>query len=98
MKFSLLFAIFISITLDFPNSATASTATMQRPLADSVFFGGDILTMDSEQPEYAEALVVSVTDPRYQAFIDSTGIIMGFGCDDAELDGYTTVQEGRGRH
>jgi len=153
----------ISIALGFSLSVTAYTEPLDPPKADSIFFGGDILTMVSEQPQYAEALVITgeeitfvgdkesslnyagentelidlqgktllpgfidphshvygvglqamvanllpppdgqaktvddlvrllseaQSDPRYKSFIDSTGIIMGFGYDDAELDRY----------
>ena len=163
MNYQLLFAISISVTLGFTTFATASADTSQQPVAETIFFGGDILTINGEQPEYVEALVVSgekiifvggkeaslsfadgktelidlkgqtlipgfvdphshvygvglqamvtnvlpppdgqaktvddivrllseaQTDPRYKAFIDSTGMIMGFGYDDAELDRY----------
>ena len=152
-----------AIALGFSLSVTADTEPLEPPKADSIFFGGDILTMVSEQPKYADALVISgeeivfvgdkesslryadentelidlqgqtllpgfidphshvygvglqamvanllpppdgqaktvddlvrllseaQSDPRYKPFIDSTGIIMGFGYDDAELDRY----------
>ena len=158
-----LFGILISIALGFSTSVTADTGPSDQPKADSIFFGGDILTMVSEEPKYAEALVVrgeeiafvgdkesslsyadentefidlqgqallpgfidphshvygvglqamvanllpppdgqaktvddlvrllseARSDPRYKPFIDSTGLIMGFGYDDAELDRY----------
>ena len=163
MTFRPLFGILVSLTLGLPAAATANTENLEQPKADSIFFGGDILTMHSEHPEYVEALVVSgekiafvgdkatslifadgdtklidlkgqtllpgfvdphshvygvglqamvanvlpppdgqvkkvadivrllsdaQSDPRYKPFIDSTGIIMGFGYDDAELDRY----------
>jgi predicted amidohydrolase YtcJ len=153
----------LTMTMVFPAAATPAAESLEKPGADSVFFGGDILTMDSDKPEYAEALVVSgdeitfvgdkeaslrfadastelidldgktllpgfidphshvngvglqamvanllpppdgqaktvedivrllksaQTDPSYTPFIDRTGIIMGFGYDDAELDRY----------
>ena len=158
-----LFGILISIALGFSTSVTADTGPSDQSKADSIFFGGDILTMVSEEPKYAEALVVrgeeiafvgdkesslsyadentefidlqgqallpgfidphshvygvglqamvanllpppdgqaktvddlvrllseARSDPRYKPFIDSTGLIMGFGYDDAELDRY----------
>ena len=163
MAFRALIAALMSLTLGFPIAATAETEPLEQPQADSIFFGGDILTMGSAQPEYAEALVVSgetitfvgdkqtslsfadentelidlkgqtllpgfidphshvynvglqamvtnllpppdgqaktvgdivrllskaQSNPGYKHFIDSTGIIMGFGYDDAELDRY----------
>jgi predicted amidohydrolase YtcJ len=141
----------------------ADTRHLEQPSADAIYFGGDILTMAGEQPQYAESLVVidediifvgdkksalhyagdttnlidleghtllpgfidphshvygvglqamvanllpppdgqaktvddlvrllseAQSDPRYKPFIDSTGLIMGFGYDDAELDRY----------
>ena len=158
-----LFGILISIALGFSTSVTADTGPSDQSKAYSIFFGGDILTMVSEEPKYAEALVVrgeeiafvgdkesslsyadentefidlqgqallpgfidphshvygvglqamvanllpppdgqaktvddlvrllseARSDPRYKPFIDSTGLIMGFGYDDAELDRY----------
>jgi predicted amidohydrolase YtcJ len=163
MKFRPPFAVLVSLALGFSAAATAETGPLKQPTADSIFFGGDILTMAGEQPDYAEALVVSgekiafvgekktsmgftddetelidlkgktllpgfidphshvygvglqamvanmlpppdgkagtvedivhllsdaQSDPRYKPFIDSTGIVMGFGYDDAELDRY----------
>jgi predicted amidohydrolase YtcJ len=141
----------------------ADTRHLEQPSADAIYFGGDILTMAGEQPQYAESLVVidediifvgdkksallyagdttklidleghtllpgfidphshvygvglqamvanllpppdgqaktvddlvrllseAQSDPRYKPFIKSTGLIMGFGYDDAELDRY----------
>lgn len=161
MNYQLLFAI--SIALVFSTLSNVQAEQSRRLPADAIFFGGDILTVDGEHPEYVEALVVSgedisfvgekeaalsyankttelidlngqtlipgfvdphshvygvglqamvanmlpppdgqaktvddivrllseaQTDARYEAFIDSTGIIMGFGYDDAELDRY----------
>jgi len=154
---------FAFLVLGFSAVALAEKAPLEQPIADSIFFGGDILTMAGEEPDYAEAVVVvgediafvgdkkaslrfadentklvdlkgktllpgfidphshvygvglqamvanmlpppdgkartvenivqllsdAQSDPRYKTFIDSTGIIMGFGYDDAELDRY----------
>jgi len=153
----------ISIAVSISTVSAVHAEPSQQPSADAIFFGGDILTIAGEHPEYVEALVVSgedisfigeketalsyadkttelidlngqvlipgfvdphshvygvglqamvanmlpppdgeaetvddivrllteaQTDPRYKAFIDGTGIIMGFGYDDAELDRY----------
>ena len=151
------------------SAAASSTATaLDQEKADSIYFGGDILTMQSDEAEYAEALAVSgeeiifvgskegalglsdentklidlkgkallpgfvdphshvngvglqamvanvlpppdgqaktvddlvsllsdaKSDPRYAPFIESTGIIMGFGFDDAELDRYPLASD-----
>ena len=168
MAFRPIFAILVSVALSLPAAATAETAPFKQPMADAIFFGGDILTMVGEQAEYAEALVVSgeniafvgekeaslaladentklidlkgktllpgfidphshvygvglqamvanmlpppdgkartvedivrllseaQSDPRYKSFIDSTGIVMGFGYDDAELDRYPLAED-----
>ncbi|MEH6591838.1 MAG: amidohydrolase [Halioglobus sp.] len=144
-------------------SAVAGTPIGHQQNAHSIYFGGDILSMAGDQPEYAESLVVAdgkivfvgdkeramqyadsntdlvdllgktllpgfidphshvygvglqamvanllpppdgtaktvinvvellknaQSDPKYKPFIDDTGIIMGFGYDDAELDRY----------
>ena len=144
-------------------AASATATALDQKKADSIYFGGDILTMQGHEAEYAEALAVSgeeiifvgskkgalglsdentklidlkgktllpgfvdphshvngaglqamvanvlpppdgqaqtvdelvrllsdaKSDPRYTPFIESTGIIMGFGFDDAELDRY----------
>lgn len=149
-------------------SAVAGISSGDQSSASAVYFGGDILTIAGDQPEYAEALVVtdgyiafvgdkksamqyagsstdlvdlqghtllpgfidphshvygvglqamvanllpppdgvakSVTDvirllktaqsdPKYKSFIDNTGIIMGFGYDDAELDRYPVAAD-----
>ena len=156
-SFSILLAPIITV------SAVAGTPIIQQQSAHSIYFGGDILTMAGDQPEYAESLVVTdgkivfvgdkdpamqyadtntnlvdlsghtllpgfidphshvygvglqamvanllpppdgtaktvdnviqlltnaQSDRQYKAFIDNTGIIMGFGYDDAELDRY----------
>lgn len=163
MTFRLLSRTLVFFALGFTAAVSAETKPLEQPMANSIFFGGDILTMAGEQPEYAEALVVSgediafigtkeaslgfanaktelidlkgktlipgfidphshvygvglqamvanmlpspdgkastvddivrllsdaQSDPRYKPFIDSTGIVMGFGYDDAELDRY----------
>lgn len=144
-------------------SAVAGAPVANQQSADAIYFGGDILTMAGDQPEYAESLVVAngkilfvgpkesamqyadnntdlldlsgrtllpgfidphshvygvglqamvanllpppdgaaktvtgviqllknaQSDPKYKPFIDNTGIIIGFGYDDAELDRY----------
>jgi predicted amidohydrolase YtcJ len=144
-------------------SAVAGTPIIHQQSAHSIYFGGDILTMVGDQPEYVESLVVAdgkiifvgdkepamqyargdtvlvdllgktllpgfidphshvygvglqamvanllpppdgkaktvnnvvqllanaQSDPKYKPFIDNTGIIIGFGYDDAELDRY----------
>ena len=48
----------ISFALGFSAFVTADTEPLDQPKANSIFFGGDILTMVGEQPKYAEALVV----------------------------------------
>ena len=165
MPFSTLVTTAISTVLAClaPVVAIADNQPPQQTGADTIFFGGDILTMRGEQPEYVEALVVTgeeisfvgdkqtslgyagestelidlkgqtllpgfvdphshvngvglqamvanllpppdgraktvedlvsllseaQSDPRYKPFIDSTGVVMGFGYDDSELDRY----------
>ncbi|MFT4520226.1 MAG: putative amidohydrolase YtcJ [Halioglobus sp.] len=163
MTFMPLFRALVSMTLGFSAATNAETSPLDQHKADSIFYGGDILTMGSEKPEYAEALVVSgdkitfvgdkeaslsfaddgtklidlngqtllpgfidphshvygvglqamvanllpppdgqsktvgdivrvlseaQSDSSYMPFMESTGIIIGFGYDDAELDRY----------
>ena len=160
---NLIFALAITIPIAFSSFADAASPPPENERADTIFFGGDILTMSGDQPEYVEAIVISgerikfagtkdealqfaekntamvdlkgqtmlpgfidphshvtgvglqamvanvlpppdgkagtvdgivdilkqaQSDPRYKPFIDSTGPIMGFGYDDAELDRY----------
>ena len=156
-SFSILLASIVTV------SAIAATPTSNQQGTNSIYFGGDILTMAGDQPEYAQSLVVAdgkiifvgdkepamqyadsdtelvdllghtllpgFIDPhshvygvglqamvanllpppdgtaktvktviqllksaqsnaKYKPFIDNTGIIIGFGYDDAELDRY----------
>ena len=156
-SFSMLLASIVTVP------AIAATPTSDQQSANSIYFGGDILTMAGDQPEYAESLVVAdgkiifvgdkepamqyadsdtelvdllghtllpgfidphshvygvglqamvanllpppdgtaktvktviqllknaQSDAKYKPFIDNTGIIIGFGYDDAELDRY----------
>lgn len=160
--FSTLLASLITV------AAVAGTPMSNQQGANSIYFGGDILTMAGDQPEYAESLVVAdgkivfvgdkepamqyansttelidlsghtllpgfvdphshvygvglqamvanllpppdgtaktvngviqllkngQSDPGYKPFIDKTGLIMGFGYDDAELDRYPTATD-----
>ena len=51
--FSILLAPIITV------SAVAGTPIIHQQSAHSIYFGGDILTMTGDQPEYAESLVVT---------------------------------------
>ena len=60
MSYRLSFAIFVALGLSTISDVHAESP--QQPSADAVFFGGDILTIDGDRPEYVEALVVSGED------------------------------------
>ena len=58
-KVLMLFSFSILLTPILTISALAGTPIVHPPNANSIYFGGDILTMAGDQPEYIQSLVVA---------------------------------------